>query len=160
MFTSWERAYGCAPSLADPPSSETSSSPLPYLPGDTPPLSLTICLQRSYGRHPPPVSVASRATHLPAWLLPGVLKTWDKPCAIDHLPPEEFASALRYPARLPNALRVRWPPNPIAATIDLQGPLNTMPRLPFQIVHCLARLIRFCRRELMYNPQDRSPPLG
>ncbi|HXH12437.1 MAG TPA: nucleotidyltransferase family protein [Alphaproteobacteria bacterium] len=104
--------------------------------------------------------VAARARHLPAWLLPCVLKTWDKPCAIDHLPPKKFAIAVRHPAQLPNALRVRWPPNPIAATIDLQGPLNAMPRLSFQIAHCLARLIRFCRRELMHNPQDRSPPVG
>ncbi len=87
--------------------------------------------------------------HLPHWLIPCVLKQWARPCTGDHQPPEGFAIALRHPARLPNALRVRWPSNPIEATIDLKGPLNALPRLPFQLGQCLVWLVRFCLGQLM-----------
>jgi hypothetical protein len=89
--------------------------------------------------------VAWRAKHLPRWLIPCVLQQWEKPGSL-HRPPAAFALALRHPWRLPQALRRRWPPNPIAATLDLEGPLNALPRLPFQLAHCLARLLRFCLR--------------
>ncbi len=59
----------------------------------------------------------SRSGIGPRWLMPCVLKQWERPGAIDHQPLEEFAIALRHPARVANALRVRWLPNPIAATI-------------------------------------------
>jgi hypothetical protein len=89
--------------------------------------------------------VAWRASHLPGWLVPTVLKQWETPCTADHRPPELFVTALHHPTRLPHALRLRWPDR-IAATIGLGGPLNALPRLPFQLAHCLVRLVRFCHR--------------
>jgi hypothetical protein len=89
--------------------------------------------------------VAWRARHLPRWLVPTVLKQWDTPCSSDHAPRGPFATTLRHPTRVPQALYLRWP-NPIAATIDLKGPLNALPRWPFQLGVCLWRTVRFLTR--------------
>lgn len=89
--------------------------------------------------------VAWRARQLPRWLVPSVLQQWETPYATDHqVPPEAFATTVRHPTRVPKALSLRWPANPIEATIHIQGPLNAWPRLPFQLGECLVRLVRFC----------------
>lgn len=91
--------------------------------------------------------VAWRATHLPRWFVPSVLQQWERPYALDRQGlTEAFASTLRHPIRVPKALYLRWPANPIAATISVKGPLNALPRLPFQLGECLLRLVRFCLR--------------
>jgi len=87
-----------------------------------------------------------RARHLPRWLVPSVLQQWERPYDADHRPPVRFALTLCHPARVPQALCLRWPPNPIAATIGFNGPLNALPRWPFQIAEGAVRLIQFCLR--------------
>ena len=92
--------------------------------------------------------VRHRAENLPRWLVPTVLKQWEKPFAKNHgvarhLAP--MASYLRNPSGLLRDIRTRWP-NPIEATVNVGGPFNEFPRLPFQIAQCIARTVKFASR--------------
>ena len=82
--------------------------------------------------------VAGRANNLPRWLTPAVVEEWSKPY---HMP-AQLAVYLRHPVRqvrkLLAELRQHWP-NPIEATMTLEGPFNKMPRLPFQVGHIFSR---------------------
>jgi hypothetical protein len=83
-------------------------------------------------------------TELPAWLIENVIKQWANPFAIDQPPmshPVPMADLLRHPAGLLNGLRRRWP-NPIIATISVNGEFNNLPRLPYQMANCLSRVGR------------------
>jgi len=86
--------------------------------------------------------VAERARRLPRWLVPAVLKQWEKPCAADHHPSELMANTLRNRTGLLEALRDRWP-DPIQATVWMGGPFNELPRLPFQLGYYQAQAVRF-----------------
>ena len=89
--------------------------------------------------------VAWRAKRLPGWLIPNVLKQWETPYPTYQAPmryPEPMATYLRHPTGVFLALRKRWP-NAIEATASVGGPLNELPRLPFQLAHCLSRTARF-----------------
>jgi hypothetical protein len=85
--------------------------------------------------------VASRAKHLPHWLVPTVLKQWGAG-QTPHGDRTRMQSYLLRPAGLIQALRVRWP-NPIEATVGVRGPFNELPRLPFQIGDALLRTAKF-----------------
>ena len=89
--------------------------------------------------------VAGRAKRLPGWLVPAVLKQWEKPCAADHHPPELMLTTLRNCTGLLRALRNRWP-DPIQATIWMEGSFNELPRLPFQLRYFHAQATRFLAR--------------
>jgi hypothetical protein len=87
-------------------------------------------------------------TTIPAWLLTNVLKQWQKPFAIYQPPmshPIPMTDLLRHPTGLFAGLRQRWP-NPIIATISVNGEFNNLPRLPYQMASCLARF-----RRLLFN---------
>jgi hypothetical protein len=89
--------------------------------------------------------VAMRAKNLPSWLVPHVLKNWNRPFP-DYYPPLSYtrplATYLRDPRGLVSTLIMRWP-DPIEATIRLKGPFNEFPRLPYQIGNLLSRVGRF-----------------
>lgn len=82
--------------------------------------------------------VAPRAQKLPSWLVRAVLRDW----GIPFRSPRQVRAFLRQPVRfltgLPEELLRHWP-NPIAATMTLRGPLNRLPRLPFQVGHVVSR---------------------
>ncbi|HSS19377.1 MAG TPA: nucleotidyltransferase family protein [Pyrinomonadaceae bacterium] len=81
---------------------------------------------------------------LPEWLVDNVLQQWDRPFAICQPPmshPIPMAHLIRHPSDWLNGLRQRWP-NPIIATISVNGRFNNVPRLPYQMVNCLARIGR------------------
>lgn len=83
-------------------------------------------------------------TQLPTWLIENVIKQWANPFAIDQPPmshPVPMAELLRHPAGLLAGLRQRWP-NPIIATISVNGEFNNLPRLPYQMANCLSRIGR------------------
>jgi len=78
---------------------------------------------------------------VPAWLLENVLKQWERPFAINQPPmshPLPMANLLRHPSQLPEGLRQRWP-NPILATISVNGEFNNLPRLPYQLANLISR---------------------
>ena len=83
--------------------------------------------------------VKAGASDLPGWLIPSVLGQWNAPY------PPNLGAPMREcfwdPVKLVTAVRKRWP-NPIQATVATDGPLNGVPRLPFQIGNCIARAAR------------------
>lgn len=92
--------------------------------------------------------VKQRAENLPRWLVPTVLKQWEKPFAKDHGVARHrapMASYLRNPSGLFGDLLRRWP-NGIEATVYMRGSFNELPRFPFQIGECIARAARFVAR--------------
>jgi hypothetical protein len=80
---------------------------------------------------------AWRATHLPSWLVPTVLRQWGG----GNGQREPIVSCLRHPAGLLKALRLSWP-NPILSTVEMGGAFNELPRLPFQLGQCAARSVQ------------------
>jgi len=77
---------------------------------------------------------AWRANHLPRWLVPTVLRQWGG----GYGQREPIVTYLRHPAGVLKALRLCWP-NPILATVEVGGPFNELPRLPFQLGQCVSR---------------------
>jgi len=86
-----------------------------------------------------------RTARLPAWLVPTVLKQWERPCIKEHAPPELIMISLRHPFRVPKALFSRWP-NPIEATIRMNGSFNELPRILFQVKAYINQTSRFMGR--------------
>lgn len=92
--------------------------------------------------------VKQRAENLPRWLVPAVLKQWEKPFAKDHGVGRHrapMASYLRNPTGLFGDLVRRWP-NGIEATVYMRGSFNELPRFPFQVGECISRAARFVAR--------------
>jgi len=81
---------------------------------------------------------------VPAWMIDNVLRQWHRPFAINQPPmshPIPMTDLLRHPSGLVEGLRQRWP-NPIIATISVNGEFNNLPRLPYQMANCLSRIGR------------------
>jgi Uncharacterised nucleotidyltransferase len=92
--------------------------------------------------------VKGRAESLPSWLVPTVLKQWEKPFGKDHGVGRHRApmgNYLRQPSGVFEDIGHRWP-NPIEATVYMRGPFNELPRFPFQIGECVARAAKFLAR--------------
>ena len=88
---------------------------------------------------------AIRNQKLPDWLVHNVLKQWENPFATNQPPmshPLPIMESLRHPNGIWKAIRARWP-NPIIATISVNGKLNGAPRFPYQLGNCVSRLGRF-----------------
>ncbi|MGH9883321.1 MAG: hypothetical protein ACRD6N_17940, partial [Pyrinomonadaceae bacterium] len=89
--------------------------------------------------------IASRAKETPAWLFDSVLKQWSNPFAINQPPMNHsapLASYLKHPLGIFRALRERWP-NPILATVSVNGKFNDLPRLPYQVGNWALRASQF-----------------
>lgn len=86
-----------------------------------------------------------RARRVPAWLVKNVLKQWETPYAWKQAPIRygaPVASYLRNPSGVVKDLINRWP-NPIEATVSMEGEFNHLPRLPFQLGNCFSRTAKF-----------------
>jgi hypothetical protein len=73
-----------------------------------------------------------------------VLQQWNRPFAIHQPPmshPIPMTDLFRHPSGLIEGLRQRWP-NPIIATISVNGRFNNLPRLPYQMANCFSRIGR------------------
>lgn len=89
---------------------------------------------------------------LPAWLIENVIKLWARPFNIYQPPmshPVPMADLLRHPSGLIAGLRQRWP-NPIIATISVNGEFNSLPRFPYQMANCVSRIGRL----LLKGPRE------
>jgi hypothetical protein len=82
---------------------------------------------------------------LPGWLVPAVLKEWENPVAVQHVVPPPLAQKLGHPLETIKAIRRRWPPNPIQATIVMNGSFNEWPRIIFQAGNYAARTAKFLK---------------
>ena len=92
--------------------------------------------------------VKQRADNLPRWLVPNVLKQWEKPFGKDHGVGRHrapMANYLRQPSGIFENIGHRWP-NGIEATVYVRGPFNELPRFPFQIGECVARAAKLLAR--------------
>jgi Uncharacterised nucleotidyltransferase len=92
--------------------------------------------------------VAGRGDRLPSWLVPTVLRAWDR-----SQPVRTSIAYCFHPSRLASIegarealaeLRRHWP-NAIEGTVGVRGPFNNWPRLPFQLGACLVRTVQFLR---------------
>jgi hypothetical protein len=88
---------------------------------------------------------AEKARRRPLWLVKNVLKQWETPYPWKQAPMRygaPVASYLRNPSGLLKDLVNRWP-NPIEATVSMEGEFNGLPRLPFQLGNCFSRTTKF-----------------
>ncbi|MBV9866360.1 MAG: nucleotidyltransferase family protein [Abitibacteriaceae bacterium] len=100
--------------------------------------------------------VAKRAQHLPRWIVPAVLKAWQRPYGNDHQLDRPFATVFRNPAQLPHILRARWL-GPIEATVLLRKDFNDGPKLPWQFMSYGWRVSNLCQRTL-HQIKSFKPP--
>ncbi|HZJ54337.1 MAG TPA: nucleotidyltransferase family protein [Myxococcaceae bacterium] len=76
---------------------------------------------------PPP------AFTVPAWFRGAVARAWER----GHRPTPERIEGISW-ARLPAALRDRWP-DPLSSTLHLDAPFHGVPRLPIQLAELVRR---------------------
>jgi len=90
--------------------------------------------------------VADCANHLPSWLIPAVLRQWDRCVGAGERKRvvRYIASHWRHPMQILGEACERWD-MPIAATIALGAPFNEFPRLPFQLGLALSHVPRWCQ---------------
>lgn len=92
--------------------------------------------------------ISTQARELPSWLVENVLRQWANPFASNQPPmshPVPMMSQLRSRSGLGKALRDRWP-DPILATISVNGRFNSFPRWPYQLASCMSRIVRLVIR--------------
>jgi len=90
--------------------------------------------------------IATRAM-VPGWLIESVLTNWEQPFIGRHEPHNHRApirSYLRKPRGVMADLKRRWP-NPILATISVNGMFGKRRRLRYQVGNCLQRAGRLLR---------------
>jgi hypothetical protein len=96
----------------------------------------TIGLAKKYcGLDISDLQFAEEAENLPRWLIRTVEKEWASEVRL--LPLHHF---LKDPRGLLVQLKKRLPPNPIQATIEMEGRLDEGPRFKFQVRNMFARL--------------------
>ncbi len=89
--------------------------------------------------------IAGQVSRVPNWIISSVLKEWNAPFAIRQPPMSHHAPLRKYlrePSGLLGDLANRWP-NPILATISVNGQFNRLPRLPYQLGNLVSRAGRF-----------------
>lgn len=91
---------------------------------------------------------AAQARELPTWLIENVLRQWANPFSINQAPmshPVPIMDQLKSPRGMARALRERWP-DPILATVSVNGGFNNFPRWPYQVANCASRILRLVVR--------------
>jgi len=101
--------------------------------------------------------IAGQVSRVPNWIISSVLKEWNAPFATRQPPMSHLAPLRKYlrePSGLLGDLVNRWP-NPILATISVNGQFNRLPRLPYQLGNLVSRAGRF----LFVTPRIKSQGL-
>jgi hypothetical protein len=89
--------------------------------------------------------IAARTGKIPGWLVAAVLKQWETPFAVNQPPMSHRAPLSSYllsPRGLFRDLANRWP-DPVLATVSINGQFNGLPRLPYQFGNIAARMVKF-----------------
>lgn len=89
--------------------------------------------------------VAGRAKRLPRWLVPAVLKQWERPYADEHEAFKLMSTYLRRPRGVWQAMRKRWP-DPVSTTMYFDAPFDELPRLPLQAGNYVLQGAKFLMR--------------
>ena len=105
--------------------------------------------------------ISAAAGRVPQWLTKSVLKLWETPFADEQAPFRHRAPIsfyLRRPRGLLSDLARRWP-NPITATITVNGTFGRRRRLRYEVGNWLLRTGRLLRRssEMAFRLQKQSP---
>ncbi|MGI8639536.1 MAG: nucleotidyltransferase family protein [Pyrinomonadaceae bacterium] len=87
--------------------------------------------------------VAQAAKKLPRWLIKAVENEWNNPVEFKYL-----QTCLRNRKEFFKQLRKRFPPNPIQATIEMEGDLDSHKRIFYQIGDFFLRFLPSVRRIL------------
>ncbi len=90
------------------------------------------------------IPFAVQANELPPWLVSSVLKQWENPFPTNQPPlnhPIPMVRHLKNPSGFLKGLQARWP-NPILATVSVNGEFNNFPRLPYQLANWVMRMVR------------------
>jgi hypothetical protein len=85
---------------------------------------------------------AHRSAKTPRWLISTVLNEWGSTAPSRTHNDVPMLTRLQLRKDLLRGVRRRWP-NPIEATIAMNGPFNDLPRLPFQIANSVFRIGAF-----------------
>jgi hypothetical protein len=86
--------------------------------------------------------IAALSRQIPDWLVPAVLRQWEKPFREFHESLPLLAGYLRRPVDFVREIPNRWP-NPIVATINVRGKFNKYPRVGYQLCEMVARTAKF-----------------
>lgn len=83
----------------------------------------------------------ARARQIPRWLVSAVLRNWDRCSGASQREPllAALMSRIGDPGGLIEEVRFRWD-RPIEASLDMNAPFNSIPRLPFQLAATLMRV--------------------
>jgi hypothetical protein len=102
--------------------------------------------------------IAQRAHNLPKWLVPAILKAWERRYSSGYKPQQLMMDSLRHPGRFMESFKGRWL-NPIEASVDFKIPFNEFPRWPFQLVKFMARSAHFITRlpRLLIEKRSHQP---
>lgn len=105
--------------------------------------------------------VANRANHLPNWLVPAVLRQWDRCLGAGERGRviRYIASNRRHPMQIFREARERWD-MPIAATVAVGGSFNEVPRFPFQLGLALSHVPIWCQELGSYVKERCLPRVG
>jgi hypothetical protein len=79
--------------------------------------------------------VAKEVDKLPKWVIPSIIKEWQNPIKLKGL---NFAWSDR--REFWQQILKRFPPNPIQATIELEKPIDEVPRWRYQLANFFSRI--------------------
>jgi len=99
---------------------------------------------------------AVREARLPRWVVSTVLRQWGDPRLEPQSRRRPFSADVKQAGAMLEALVQRWP-NPIEATLNVGGPFNDLPRLPFQLAECVRRTAGFAGRAAARRSDGRGP---
>jgi len=85
--------------------------------------------------------LAKEAAHIPRWLIKAVEKEWQSDVKLRPL-----RYFLHDRKELWRQIKKRIPPNPIQATVDMNGEFNNRPRIFYQIGDIFLRLIPWIKK--------------
>jgi hypothetical protein len=88
---------------------------------------------------------------LPAWVVPAVADSWSR----ISFGFSKLGHSFDSPAGFLGEVRRHWP-NPLQATVAVRGPINAMPRLPFQLAACVPGFLR-TTRDVLQRYQRATP---
>jgi hypothetical protein len=74
-----------------------------------------------------------------------VLANWERERFGEFVTGDLIRITLRRPWTLPREMAERWP-DPILATVRVRGPMNELPRFPFQLAAYLLQTTRLFKR--------------
>ncbi len=95
------------------------------------------------------------AKHLPRWLAPSVIKSWNNPSSDFNEPQRLAHTYVRDPRGVLEGMRLRWR-TPVRATVEMKAPFNDLPRMPFQIAHYLKSTSKFALRQLCFSQETEN----